>query len=87
MTVTGGRVAAPLVLIPEQFGYRAACTVLTATLVAAALLRAVLPTSWVGVLAVRSRLVDTALLGALAVTVAILAFSVPLPGAAAFARL
>ncbi len=79
MLVIGGLLASTLIMIPEQFSYRAACTGVTATCAVAALLRAALPTRLVGVLAVRSRIIDVALLSALAVAVSVLAFRVPLP--------
>lgn len=40
-------------------------------------LRLLLPTRWAGVLAVRSRWIDTAVLGALGVAVVVLAFTIP----------
>lgn len=76
-----GLLASALIMIPEQFSYRAACTGVTATCAVAAIMRAALPTRWVGVLAVRSRPIDVALLTALAIAVSLLAFRVPLPAA------
>ncbi len=79
--VLAGLIGSAAILIPDQFGYRAACTGLTITCSLAAAMRAVLPTEHVGVLAVRSRALDVALLIVVATVLAVLAFSVPLPGA------
>jgi Protein of unknown function (DUF3017) len=77
--VIAGLVASALIVIPDAFSYRAACTGVTATCALAAAMRAFLPSRWVGVLAVRSRPVDAAVLVAMAVLASVLAFSVPLP--------
>ncbi|MFC3689380.1 DUF3017 domain-containing protein [Aquipuribacter hungaricus] len=60
-------------------GYLAGGLTLSGACAVAALLRLVLPTSWVGTLAVRRPLLDVLLLTALSVTVAVLTLSVPLP--------
>ncbi|MGF1663824.1 MAG: DUF3017 domain-containing protein [Kineosporiaceae bacterium] len=80
LLVVAGLVGSALIMVPEQFGYRAACAGIAGTCLAAATVRAVLPTSWVGVLAVRGRLLDVVLYAAAGVGVVLLAFSVPLPG-------
>jgi hypothetical protein len=79
LVVVAGLIGSALVMIPSQFGYRAACAGVAGTCLAAAAVRAVLPTSWVGVLAVRGRLLDVVLYAAAGVGVVLLAFSVPLP--------
>ncbi len=78
--VLAGLAGAVLITILPQFSYRAACAVIAGVCVIAAAMRVALPTSWVGVLAVRGRLVDVALYLLAAVGVVVLAFSVPLPG-------
>ena len=79
LIVLGGLVASALVMIPVGFSYRAACAGVTATCGAAAVMRLLLPTRWVGVLAVRSRALDTVVLLVMAAVVCGLAYSVPLP--------
>lgn len=56
--------------------FRAVGYVLSATLAAGALVRAVLPTRWVGDLAVRSRFVDVLLMGAGATVLAVLSATI-----------
>jgi hypothetical protein len=80
LLVLAGLLGSALVTVPEQFGYRAACAGIAGTCLVAAAMRAVLPTSWIGILAVRGRLLDVVLYTAAGVGVVILAFSVPLPG-------
>lgn len=79
LVVLGGLIGSALIMIPDQLSYRAACAGVSATCAAAATMRLLLPTSWVGVLAVRSRALDTIVLVTMAVVVWVLAFSVPLP--------
>ncbi|MGF1646312.1 MAG: DUF3017 domain-containing protein [Kineosporiaceae bacterium] len=80
LLVLAGLIGSALITVPEQFGYRAACAGIAGTCLVAAAMRAVLPTSWVGILAVRGRLLDVVLYVAAGVGVVLLAFSVPLPG-------
>jgi len=80
LLVLAGLIGSALIMIPEQFGYRAACAGIAGTCLMAATIRAVLPTSWVGVLAVRGRVLDVVLYATAGVGVVVLAFSVPLPG-------
>ena len=82
LIVIAGLVGSGLIMIPEAFGYRAACAGIAGTCLVAAVMRTVLPTSWVGVLAVRGRILDVLMYTTAAVGVVVLAFSVPLPGAA-----
>lgn len=79
VVVLVGLVGSALIMIPEQFSYRAACAGVTATCGLAAAMRLCLPTRWVGALAVRSRLLDVVVLVGMAVAVSVLAISVPLP--------
>ena len=62
-------------------GYVSGGLTLSAVCAVAALVRLVLPTTWVGTLAVRRPLLDVVLLAGLAVAVAVLTLSVPLPRA------
>lgn len=80
LIVLAGLVGSALIMIPEQFGYRAACVGIAGTCLVAAVIRAVLPTSWVGVLAVRGRVLDVLMYTVAGVGVVVLAFTVPLPG-------
>jgi hypothetical protein len=78
--VIAGLLGSFLIMIPESFGYRAACAGIAATCLAAAMIRSIFPTSWVGVLAIRGRVLDVAMYAVAAAGVVTLAFSVPLPG-------
>ena len=60
-------------------GYVSGGLTLSAVCAVAAALRLVLPTAWVGTLAVRRPVLDVLLLTALSVVVAVLTLSVPLP--------
>jgi hypothetical protein len=81
LLIIAGLLGSALIMVPEQFGYRAACAGIAATCLVAAVIRAVLPTSWVGVLAVRGRVLDVLMYSVAGVGVVVLAFTVPLPGA------
>lgn len=80
LVVIAGLVGSGLIMIPEAFGYRAASVGIAGTCLVAAVIRTVLPTSWVGVLSVRGRILDVLMYTTAAVGVLVLAFSVPLPG-------
>ena len=60
-------------------GYVRGGLALSGVCAVAALLRLVLPTTWVGTLAVRRPLLDALVLAAMALAVAVLTLSVPLP--------
>ena len=79
LVVVAGLVGSALIMVPESFGYRAACVGVATTCLVAGVLRLALPCTWVGVLAVRGRVLDAVTYVAAAVGVVILAFSVPLP--------
>jgi len=71
-------VAASLIVVALDH-FRIGSLMLAGSLVLAFILRLVLPTSQIGMLAVRSRKVDLVVLGALAVVLAVFALWVPPP--------
>jgi hypothetical protein len=77
LAVLGGLVAAAWSTATR--GYVAGGLALAGVCVAAAVLRLVLPTAWVGTLAVRRKMLDAVLLCTLAAAVTVLTLSVPLP--------
>ncbi len=60
-------------------GFRAGGSLIALTCGGAAVARAVLPSEWAGTLALRSKWLDVAFLGTLAVAVGVLTASVPSP--------
>ncbi len=78
MTLVLIGVAAACVLIAFDY-FRRGSVVLSASVLLAAFLRLLLPQDEAGMLAVRSRKVDTVVLGALGIGLAIFTFWVPAP--------